>query len=235
MLVAAAIAAAFASAGPAHAATFNLLSGSTTLDQLLIAGNDATVGNLKFTFTPGSFFSTLIGSGFAPTANQITVAAFTSVPGEPGITFISTWSAGSGNGVLGIVDTKFQFTVTTLDGIGINDDYLATTGSATASSQWDVAESVTQGNGGATLANFQVNSPPTPGAATVVALATFPLQQSLTVNKDINLNATTGRAFISDVSQGFSSPVPLPAAAWAGFSMLGGLGFFGVVRRRRIG
>jgi len=235
MLVAAALSVALAGAGSAHAATTNLLSGPTTLDVLLTPGNNATVGNLLFTFIPGSFLSTVTGFGNAPTASQITVSALTSVPGEPGITFTSNWSAGNGAGVGGIADTKFGFTVTTLNGIGINDDYLATTGSATASSTWDVAETVTQGNGGATLANFQVNAPPVPGSATVQATATFPVQSTLTVNKDINLNATTGRAFISDVSQGFSSPpsVPVPAAAYAGLSMLGGLGLFGAARRRR--
>jgi hypothetical protein len=241
MLVAAAVSAVLAGAGSAHAATFDLVSGGPVhLDQLLIAGNSATVGNLQFTFTPASFLSSVLGGvGGAPSASNILVSAFTSVPGEPGITFTAGWTAGDGLGHAGEVDTKFSFQVSTLNGVLINDDYLSTTGSTTDSSRWDVAETVSTSGG--TLANFAVTSLPNSVGQTVTATATFAPTSVLTVSKDIHLQSpapggtVNGVAFISDVSQGFSTPtVPVPAAAWAGFSMLGGLGLFGVARRRRM-
>lgn len=49
---------------------------------------------------------------------------------------------------------------------------------------------------------------------------------------------TPGRMVLQAVGnstiEGSISAIPLPAAAWAGLSMLGGLGFFGAVRRRRM-
>jgi hypothetical protein len=215
--------------GSAKATVFNLLVSPTTLDQLLVSGNSATVGSLTFVFTPGSYLTTGTGVFTGPTsAASISVSAFTSVPGEPGVQFVSTpgWSAG-GTGP-GSVDTKFSFSVTS--GIGpITDDYLSTAGGATAVSSWFVDETVTT-PAGATLTNFLVNSPPLNG--TVVATALFsPGQTTLNIAKDINLSATSGFASISDVAQGFS--VPVPAAALSGMSLLGGLGVLGAFRKVR--
>lgn len=62
----------------------------------------------------------------------------------------------------------------------------------------------------------------------------LPGDTTLHVTKDIMLNVDTGLVTLSQVDQRFSqTAVPLPAAAWGGLSMLGGLGLFGAIRRRR--
>ena len=216
-------------ASAARATTIDLTAGSTTLDVLLTSGNDATVGNLVFTFDPTTFSSVATGGSAAPTAAQIIVSAFTSVPGEPGLLFQANWNVAGTNQT---VDTRFDFTVTTLDGSGINDDYLSTTGSALFSSSWAVSEQVTNA-AGATLANIDQNLVAGSPVTTLVSVATFAPESILKIHKDISLssNNDTGVAHISDVSQGFS--VPVPAAAWMGLSTLGGLGVMSLLRKRR--
>jgi hypothetical protein len=222
------------SAGSAKATVFNLVTGgSVPLSTLLISGNSAVVGDLSFVFDPGFFSSTSTGGSLAPTAAQISVAAFNFPPvspvGEPGIQFQATWNASNG----GTIDTKIGFTVTTLDGSKITDDYLATTGNATTSSEWTVGEQVTNFVG-ASLLNQDVSLTGQPVTTTLSALGTFAPQSALIVHKDISLtsdSANSGTAFISDVSQGFS--VPVPAAALSGMSVLGGLGLLGAFRKAR--
>jgi len=58
-------------------------------------------------------------------------------------------------------------------------------------------------------------------------LAPGPVLQSL------SMNTALGSINEADSFPVITSTVPVPAAAWAGFSMLGGLGAFGAFRRRR--
>lgn len=194
-------------AGSANAGTvYDLVNGGpTTLDKLLIAGNTAVVGNLSFTFSAAGFSSVATGgTSVAPAAANITVSAFNTVAGEPGLFFQGSWSAFDGT-----ADTHIGFTVTTLDGSALTDDYLATTGKSDISSEWFVDESITNAFG-ASLGNNEVSLTANPNTETLTDTQTFSPQSSLTVSKDISLTSTTGVATISDVYQGFSTTAVPP-------------------------
>jgi hypothetical protein len=62
----------------------------------------------------------------------------------------------------------------------------------------------------------------------VTSLAPGPVLQSL------SMNTALGDIFEVDTFPVRTAVVPVPAAAWAGFSMLAGLGVFGALRKRRI-
>jgi hypothetical protein len=62
--------------------------------------------------------------------------------------------------------------------------------------------------------------------SSVVTYASYDVQTSTGVSSG-NVNTTIG----PDVTRG--NPTPLPAAAWGGLSMMGGLGGLGILRRRK--
>ena len=218
----------------ARASTIDLLAPANSAGvplSSLLGGNIATVGNLSFTN-----FGLVTQNNGAPNASQIMVQAFTAVVGEPGITFSFNWTtSGITTSPTNTMDTGIQFNVSAGGAPIITDDYLAVSGGATASSQWTVNESVTPSYGGVagTLQNILLNSNNVL-SGTQLATATFAPATSLFVNKDIQLWTINsgGVANISHVSQGFSTTVPVPAAAWTGLSTLGGLAVLGLMRKR---
>jgi hypothetical protein len=207
----------------ARASTIDLLSApysTTGIAYSAAMGNTLKVGNLLF-----SNFSLPVG--FNP---GITIYGENTVPGEPGLTFVGGWAANPGTSI----DTIFSFDVAALGGGSVlADDYLSVTGGISGTGQWDVAETVTPTTPPGNLLTFQVKSADLVGGV-ASATAVFAPEATLHISKDIFLSAGAGtdsRAFISDVTQGFST-VPVPAAAWMGLSTLGGLGVLGIFRKR---
>lgn len=232
-LIAAAIAGVMFTGSAAQAAT--TLVPAQNLGALISTNGSITVGDKtfsNFTYTP---------TGDMPTAANVNVAGILSNIGNLGIEFIGGFTDRVGGGAS---DAFITYRVTVNDPtMRITDGHL--------DSNLDSGGSV--GTGKVTEKFFAVTpSTPTIGSFTTNFTANnnsisqvndayvwgLPGYTVIDVTKDILIDTTSGVAVtMSSVDQTFSQTpvVPLPAAAWAGLSMLGGLGFFGAVRRRRIG
>jgi hypothetical protein len=247
-LFAAIIAGVVSVGGSLQAATTVLVPGvnSITLDNLTGAnsGNAVQVGDKlfsNFTYAPTP-------SGSTPTAAGVTLSGLGTGAGTDyfGIRFAGGFFDAPGGGG---TDYLITYRVTVLDpNYVITDAHLASNlivngvlpdpaAFGTINETFTAVVPPTPTLAGVFNENFTFNNAPNLLTDDVVFTAGY---TSLDVQKDIFLNAgTAGNVTVglSFVDQRFSqSPVvPLPAAAWAGFSMLGGLGLFGVVRRRRIG
>lgn len=232
-LLTAAIAGVLFAGSAAQAAT--VLVPATNLGALIANQGTIQVGDKlfsNFTYTP---------TGDMPSAANVNVAGIQSNLGNYGISFIGGFTDLVG-GVSS--DALIGYRVTVLD-----PNYLIT--DAHLDSNLDSAGSVGSGRITETFSPVIPNSPLLGSFNTnFTADNNTSLQihddyvwgpptgyTSIDVRKDILITTTSGVSVgLSFVDQTFSqtSIVPLPAAAWAGFSMLGGLGFFGIVRRRRM-
>jgi len=231
-LIAAAIAGVMSFGSAAQAAT--ILTPSVKLSTLL-QGGSVTVGDKvfsNFSYNP---------TGDMPAASTIDVTGILSNLNNLGIRFSGGFTDLIGGGSS---DALIGYRVTVTDpGMRITDAHL--------DSNLDSGGSVGSGKITETFSPFIPNSPLLGSFNTnFTANNNTSLQIhddyvwgpplgyiSLDVTKDILLTTTSGTSVtLSFVDQTFSQTpvVPLPAAAWAGFSMLGGLGFFGAVRRRRM-
>jgi len=243
----AAIAACVVAAGSSlQAATVTLVPGGTgvTLDTLIGPnGNSVQVGDKlfsNFTYTPTP-------SGSTPSAAGVTVTGLGTGVGTDylGIRFAGGFFDAPGGGG---TDYLIGYRVTVLDpSMAISDAHLASNlivngilpnpaAFGTINETFTAVTPPTPSLAGVFNENFTFNNSPNLLSDSLVFSG---LYKSIDVQKDIFLNAgETGNVTVglSFVDQRFSQTpvVPLPAAAWAGFSMLGGLGFFGAVRRRRM-
>jgi len=233
-LITAAVAGVMFLGSAAQAAT--VLVPAVNLGTLISQRGSIQVGDKlfsNFTYTP---------TGDMPTAGNVNVAGILSNAGNLGIEFIGAFAdtAASAGGS----DAFITYRVTVTDpNWRITDAHL--------DSNLDSGGSVGSGK---ITETFTPVVPPVPPLLSFTTNFTannnsvsqihdnyvwgLPGYTSIDVQKDILINTTSGVAVtMSFVDQTFSQTpvVPLPAAAWAGFSMLGGLGFFGAVRRRRIG
>jgi len=175
----------------------------SALPPLEISGNYAIVGDLKFSdFT---YSSTPFGS--PPPASAVTVNSFTSIPGEPGISFNGIFTAPAGQSV----DYAISYDVTTTDGKPITDAYLSLGGFVNNGGTGSVQIGETIFNLGGTVISkipFQVF---TPGQLTDTT-ALLPPATTIVVEKDITVNGGSNGASFSFVNQGFSTAIPEPAS-----------------------
>jgi|PeaSoiMetatran63_FD_contig_101_27469_length_1419_multi_21_in_0_out_0_1 hypothetical protein len=184
-------------------------------------GNYAIVGgNLEFSeFT---YSATSSAGGTPPPApSGVTVAAFTSVPGETGIVF----SGGFHAPVNTMVDYSITFQVTALSG-SITDAYLLVNGGSSGNGTFLVTEAITNAaNGAALMPPASLNA----SDSGVPVVSSWSGVTSISVTKDIFLDGgTTGTgSTVSIVEQGFSS-IPEPASM-----ALLGIGLSGLFTLRR--
>jgi hypothetical protein len=246
-LFAAIIAGVVSIGGSLQAATTVLVPGvnTITLDNLTGAnsGNAVQVGDKLFS----NFGYTPTPSGSTPSAAGVTISGLGTGIGTDylGIRFAGGFFDAPGGGG---TDYLITYRVTVLDpNFVITDAHLASNlivngvlpnpaAFGTINETFTAVVPPTPSLAGVFNENFTFNNAPNLLSDEVVFARGY---TSIDVQKDIFLNAgATGNVSVglSFVDQRFSqSPVvPLPAAAWAGFSMLGGLGFFGAVRRRRM-
>jgi len=178
-------------------------------------GNTTTVnGAESLTFGGFSYSSTASGTATAFPATSVAVLPFISGP-ETGITFTAGWSVVSN----GILDMAISYTVTAPKGQLLTDATLVIAGSVTGTGAASVGETLVNTATGALIGTLTASLP----GATVDTIS-FAGVQSITVSKDIILNAgTSGAASVSIVSQGFSSgTVPEPTSmALLGIGMAG--------------
>jgi len=228
--IAAAVAGVMFAGSAAQGAT--VLVAAQNLGTLIANHGSITVGDKTFSnflYTP---------TGDMPSAANVQVAGIIS-GGNLGIEFIGGFVDNAGGGPS---DALINYRVT------VNDPNMRIT-DAHLDSNLDSGGSV--GTGKVTETFTAVTPPVPPITSFTTNFSTnnnsitqlhdvynwgLPGYTSIDVQKDILITTTSGVAItMSFVDQTFSQTpvVPLPAAAWAGFSMLGGLGFFGVVRRRR--
>jgi len=246
-LLAAAVAGVMFLGGSLQAATIQLVPGGSTvtLDTLLGPnGNSVQVGDKlfsNFTYSPNPANAT-------PAAAAVSVGGLGTGIGTDylGIRFSGGFFDAPGGGgtdyLIGyrvtVLDPNFVITDAHLDSNLIVNGVLPNPAAfGTINETFTAVVPPTPTLAGVFNENFTFNNAPNLLSDSVVFAAGY---RSIDVQKDIFLNAgETGNVTVglSFVDQRFSqSPVvPLPAAAWAGLSMLGGLGFFGAVRRRRIG
>jgi len=194
---------------------------STTLDQLLIPGNTATVQALGEVDTFSNFAYSVSSNPASPLlpASAITVTAFPFPAGgalESGLTFSGAINAPMNT----TVDYKLSYTVSAPAGSMLTDAQLGVT--------WNPFGGTGSGSVGESLSNgasfpggglFSFNNGP-------VSINFAPVQ-SITVAKDILLTGGTLGIGVSVVSQAFSSsPIPEPASfALLGIGMTGFLAF----------
>jgi hypothetical protein len=190
----------------------------TPLSSLI--GSSATVGDLEFS----NFGYSVNPSGSPPSAADVSVSPFTTIPGETGITFNGAFTAPPGK----TVDYAITYKVTTTDGTVINDAFLSqggfvTTGGGSAF----IGETIFDATTGKLLSKspFQVFSP---GQA-VDTTSLVPPSSSILVDKDITVvgGSTGSTTFFSFANQGFST-VPEPVSM-----ALMGIGLTGLFTFRR--
>ena len=185
-------------------------------------GHDVLLDGLDFVFDSNSYNATGTGS---PAASAINVNGLI-VGGIDTLRFTSGWFA-SGSG---FNDTAIHYTVHVLDDRPVTDLHLSVTGGTGGNGFFSVDDTVTNLDLPKQSYHIGVDSTGSPTAALDIA----PLR-NFTVSKDIFLtgNGTTVRdnARISVIDQGYSRAVPEPTSiALLG---LGGLGAFGMLRRKR--
>jgi len=206
----------------------NAQAGQITLPSALppleISGNYAIVGDLKFydfTYAPTPLSA-------PPSAADVTVNNFTSVPGEPGISFNGAFQAAANT----TVDYAFSYLVTTTDGKKISDAYLALGGffNNGGTGSVSIGETILS-LGGAVISKvpFEVFTSPPPGQNSDTT-ALLPSESTIIVQKDITVNGGSNGAGISFVNQGFSTTTAIPEPA--SMALLG-IGLSGLFTLRR--
>jgi hypothetical protein len=205
------------SVGGARAAQINLPS---ALPPLEVPGNFAILGNLRFS----NFTYVTAPLGSPPPDSAVTVSNFTSVPGEPGITFSGAFAAAATQ----TVDYKLSFMVTTTDGTQLTDAYLALGGFVNFGGTGSVSIGETITNLSGTVISkvpFQISTPNQTSDTTSL----LPPASTILVTKDILITGGSNGAAFSFVNQGFSSAaVPEPASL-----VLVGIGVGGLFSIRR--
>jgi len=207
---------------------------STTLDQLLIAGNTATVAGSNETDTFSNFTYTPSPAGIAPLASNVTVSAFGAGTLLPGLTFQGAFAAPQlGNSS---IDYGITFVVTAPVGGVMTDATLSgVIGLVGTGSSGTVAESIFDAaNPSHLLGTLSINA----GSQSATIILSQAVR-SILVQKDIALIAGTSAgasASISFVNQGFSSTaIPEPASmALLGIGMTGFLAFRRFFRRTSV-
>jgi hypothetical protein len=231
-LMAAAVAGVLASASSAQAATIKLTDGNGTVvtvaddgvgDSALGLGSINYVGNAVF-----GNWNILITTG-------VTKPAFGSATSPAADLAITANKTGGGASSLYILfsDTGFgPFS----GNLALDTSHVLTNATYTYKVYGDSANSIPTLSGtgvlssaGSQLASTGVSAGN--GAESAVG-STAALTSPYALSQFVVISAGEGSAFNSSDSR--LAVVPVPAAAWAGFSMLGGLGFFKAVRRRRM-
>jgi len=196
----------------------------TTLDQLLITGNTATVAasNETDTYSAFTYAVSSVPPGTTLAPSQITVAAFPPPSGgalESGLTFSGAINAPAGT----TVDYAISYTVTAPTGSLLNSALLSVTwnnfGGTGASGS--VGESLTN-TGGQSLNLASFNSGP-------VSIS-FAGTQSVSVTKDIDLIGGTAGIGVSIVNQAFDSTSAVPEPTSLALLGIGMTGFFALRR-----
>jgi PEP-CTERM motif len=190
------------------------------LGTLEVAGNFAIVNNLKFS----NFQYTVTPTGTPPAASGVTVASFTSLPGEPGITFNAPFFAAANT----VVDYAISFQVTTTDGSLINDAFLSLGGFSNfgGNGRVSIGETILDTSGHVlSKVPFDVF---TPGKTSDLTLLS-PSATTIIVQKDIAVFGGSEGTVFSFANQGFSTAVPEP-----GSMALLGIGLSGLLTVRRL-
>ncbi|MDG3004549.1 PEP-CTERM sorting domain-containing protein [Paludisphaera mucosa] len=192
----------------------------SSLATLEVAGNFADVANLRFS----DFTYSVSPIATPPAAGGVTVNAFTSVPGEPGISFNGAFFAAANT----IVDYAITYIVTTTDGSLISDAYLSLSGFANFGGDGRVAIGETIYDTVGNVISEVPFSVFTPGM-TVDTTLLLPPQRTIVVHKDITVFGGSEGAVFSFANQGFSTTsVPEP-----GSMALLGIGLIGLLAARR--
>jgi hypothetical protein len=180
-------------------------------------GNWATVSGLRFE----NFQYTTAPNGSPPSADNVTVASFTAIQSEPGITFNGAFHADAGQ----IVDYAITYMVTSLTGKPIFDAYLSIAGVDLngGTGKVSVGETIKDLNGNVlSQSGFSVQDPGKSNATTLLT----PPTTTIIVQKDIAIFGGSMGATVSFVNQGFSVPEPTSLA-------LLGIGLSGLFSIRR--